>query len=56
MSDIVKIVGIICLTLALCVSIAVLPNQPQLWGTLLAMLGAILGIPALVKAIKPKDK
>lgn len=47
MSEIVKITGIVITGICIIASIAVYPD-PKLWGSLIAILAGILGIPPLV--------
>lgn len=49
MSDVVKVAGIGFLSVALCVAIITVPDEPQIWGALLAMIGSLLGLPSLIR-------
>lgn len=54
LSDGIRLAGICCVTVALCVAILVVPDVPQIWGTLIGILAAILGVPLAVRAIQKK--
>ena len=50
MSDEIKKMALICLTIGLCVSLIFIPNNAQAWGSILGLISLILGGPA-IKAI-----
>jgi len=47
MSDVVRIISVICVTICLVASIAVYPD-PKLWGSLVVILAGTIGIPLLI--------
>ncbi|MGQ9545907.1 MAG: hypothetical protein ACUVTR_01910 [Dehalococcoidia bacterium] len=54
MSNGIRLAGICCVTVALCVAILVTPDKPEIWGPLIAILAALLGVPLAVSVIQKK--
>lgn len=54
MTNGIRLAGICCVTVALCVAILVALDVPQIWGPLIGILAFLLGAPLAVRAVLKK--